>query len=106
VKFNTLKDVDVRGKRVIVREDLNVPMKDGAIADETRITAALETLRYLHDHGAKTVILSHLGRPDGKPQDKYAGELPRCMRRRSVRRCIARAGRRGSGPVRERALSR
>jgi phosphoglycerate kinase len=66
VKFKTLADVDVRGKRVVVREDLNAPMKDGAIADETRITAALQTLRYLQEHGAKTVILSHLGRPDGK----------------------------------------
>jgi phosphoglycerate kinase len=65
MKFKTLRDVDVRGKRVVLREDLNVPMKDGAIADETRISAALPTLRYLHEHGAKTVILSHLGRPDG-----------------------------------------
>jgi phosphoglycerate kinase len=72
VKFKTLRDVDVRGKRVVVREDLNVPMKNGAIADETRITAALRTLRYLHEHGAKTVILSHLGRPDGKRDPKYS----------------------------------
>ena len=62
---------DVRGKRVLVREDLNVPMKDGVVGDETRITAALETLRWLKDHGAKTIILSHLGRPDGKPNPKY-----------------------------------
>ncbi len=72
MKFKTLLDVDVRGKRVVVREDLNVPMKDGAIGDQTRINAALQTLRYLHEHGAKTVILSHLGRPDGKPQAKYS----------------------------------
>jgi phosphoglycerate kinase len=64
--FKTLADVDVRGKRVIVREDLNVPMKAGRIADDTRLTAALETLRYLRDHGAKTIVMSHLGRPDGK----------------------------------------
>jgi phosphoglycerate kinase len=70
--FKTLRDVDVRGKRVLLREDLNVPMKDGAIADETRIEAALPTLRYLHEHGAKTVILSHLGRPDGKANPKYS----------------------------------
>jgi phosphoglycerate kinase len=62
----------VRAKRVLLREDLNVPMKDGAIADETRIIAALPTLRWLHEHGAKTVVLSHLGRPDGKPNPKYS----------------------------------
>jgi phosphoglycerate kinase len=71
VKFKTLLDVDVRGTRVVVREDLNVPLKDGKIRDETRINAALKTLRYLHEHGAKTVILSHLGRPDGKHDPKY-----------------------------------
>ena len=63
---------DVRGKRVLLREDLNVPMKDGAVGDETRITAALETLRWLRERGAKTVILSHLGRPDGTPNPKYS----------------------------------
>ena len=63
--FRTLRDLDVRGKRVIVREDLNVPMKDGVVGDPTRIVAALETLRYLHEHGARTIVLAHLGRPDG-----------------------------------------
>ena len=66
MQFKTLADVDVRGKRVLVREDLNVPMKAGRIADDTRLVAALETLRYLRDRGAKTIVLSHLGRPDGK----------------------------------------
>ncbi len=72
MKFKTLNDVDVRGKRVVVREDLNVPTKDGKIGDETRINAALRTLRWLHEQGAKTVILSHLGRPDGKRDDKFS----------------------------------
>jgi phosphoglycerate kinase len=72
MEFKTLEDVDVRGKRVLLREDFNVPMKNGEIADETRITAALPTLRWLHDHGAKTVILSHLGRPDGTVNPKYS----------------------------------
>ncbi len=72
MKFKTLRDADVRGKRVLLREDLNVPMKNGAIADETRISAALPTLRWLGEHGAKTVIVSHLGRPDGKPDPKYS----------------------------------
>ncbi|HTD35355.1 MAG TPA: phosphoglycerate kinase, partial [Candidatus Elarobacter sp.] len=72
MRFTSLKDAEVRGKRVLLREDLNVPMKDGAIADTTRIDAALPTLRWLREHGAKTVILSHLGRPDGKPNPKYS----------------------------------
>jgi phosphoglycerate kinase len=71
VDFRKLKDADVRGRRVLLREDLNVPMKNGAIADETRITAALPTLKWLHERGAKTVILSHLGRPDGNADPKY-----------------------------------
>ncbi|BDE07706.1 phosphoglycerate kinase [Vulcanimicrobium alpinum] len=72
MNFKTLRDADVRGRRVLLREDLNVPMKNGAIADETRITAALPTLRLLHGQGAKTVILSHLGRPDGQRNPKYS----------------------------------
>jgi phosphoglycerate kinase len=71
--FRTLRDAgDLRGKRVLLREDLNVPMKDGAVGDETRIVAALPTLRWLRERGAKTVILSHLGRPDGMRQAKYS----------------------------------
>ena len=71
--FRTLRDAgDVRGRRVLLREDLNVPLKDGAVGDETRILAALETLRWLRERGAKTVILSHLGRPDGKADPKYS----------------------------------
>jgi phosphoglycerate kinase len=72
MRFTSLKDAEVRGKRVLLREDLNVPMKGDAVADTTRIDAALPTLRWLREHGAKTVILSHLGRPDGKPNPTYS----------------------------------
>lgn len=70
--FRTLKEIDVKGKRVLVREDLNVPMKEGDVLDYKRIDASLETLRYLSDRGAKVIICSHLGRPDGKPNAKYS----------------------------------
>jgi 3-phosphoglycerate kinase len=69
--FNTLEHMHVQGRRVLVREDLNVPMKDGEILDYKRIDASLPTLRYLSDQGAKVIVVSHLGRPDGKPNEKY-----------------------------------
>jgi len=74
VAFRTLDDLDVRGKRVLVREDLNVPLKNGAIADYTRVDAALPTLRWLHERGARTIVMSHLGRPDGHPNPAYTLE--------------------------------
>lgn len=65
-QLKTLDDLDVAGKRVLVRVDFNVPMRDGKITDTTRIDRALETLNELADKGAKVVILSHFGRPKGQ----------------------------------------
>ena len=64
--FKTLDDLAVAGKRVLVRVDFNVPMKDGRVADATRIERAAPTLTQLADHGARIVVLSHLGRPNGR----------------------------------------
>jgi phosphoglycerate kinase len=71
----TIRDVDVRGKRALTRVDFNVPIEEDGekvkITDDTRIREALPTINYLRDHGAKTILMSHFGRPKGKRVDKY-----------------------------------
>ena len=64
--LKTTEGVDVRGKRVLVRADLNVPVQDGAVSDATRLTRLLPGLRELSGRGARVVVLSHFGRPKGE----------------------------------------
>lgn len=68
----TVEDINVSGKKVIARMDFNVPLKDGVITDDKRIREAMKTIKYLADNGAKTILVSHLGRPKGEFNMKYS----------------------------------
>lgn len=70
--MKTLKDIDIRGKTVLLRADYNVPLVDDKVGDDYRITQSLPTLRYLLEQDCRVVIISHLGRPEGKEDARYS----------------------------------
>src|SRR5882762_9389102 len=68
----TVADVDVKGKRVLMRVDFNVPLKDSKITDDRRIVQAMPTIKSVIERGGRVVLMSHLGRPKGGPEPKYS----------------------------------
>lgn len=72
MQLNTIKDADLKGKRVLIRVDFNVPVKNGVVTDATRIKAALPTINYILDNGASVVVMSHFGRPKGQKNPEFS----------------------------------
>ena len=92
-RFRTLEDLEVAGRTVLVRLDLNVPMKDGEVTDATRIERSVPTVKELLDKGAKVVVLAHFGRPKGKREPSMSlAPLAEPLGRRSAARGGVRRG--------------
>src|SRR5258708_34464904 len=90
----TIRDLDLNGRKVLIRVDFNVPlMRDGEVADDRRIRAALPTLNYALEHGAGLVLVSHLGRPTGNAQDDIPFRMDRVAAR--LQQVLGRPGREG-----------
>ncbi len=85
----TIKDLDVAGKRVFVRVDFNVPVANGEVSDDTRIVAAMPTIRYLLEKNARLVLASHLGRPKGGPEPKFSMKPVKARLERLLRKNVA-----------------
>jgi len=103
--FRTIRDLDLAGKRLLIRVDFNVPIKAGKVTDTTRIRASLPTIRYALERQARVILMSHLGRPDGKVVEELrmkpvAAELQKLMLKpvQTVRDCV--------GPEAEAAAAR